>query len=260
MSDVKDHFVGVAGGRVFVREWPGHDAAPPIILLHDSLGCIALWRDFPVAIAAATGRRVIAYDRLGFGRSDAHPGVLSFDFIATEGRDALAAVLQACDVDNFVLCGHSVGGGMALSAAPRYPTRCIGVISMAAQALVEDVTIAGIHAAQATLGPGSDRIERLKKYHGDKTRWVIDAWIETWLHPDFADWSLAPVLPHIKCPVLVMHGEKDEYGSLRHPEMIRELTGGAVEMAVLTNCGHVPYKETPERVLALMGAFLERGV
>ncbi len=260
MPDVHDRFVTVTGGRVFVREWPGRDSAPPIVLLHDSLGCIDLWRDFPAALAAATGRRVIAYDRLGFGRSDPHPGALAFDFIATEGRDALAAVLTACGVDTFILCGHSVGGGMVLSAAPQYPSRCLGVISMAAQALVEDVTVAGIHAAQKTLGPGSDRIERLKKYHGDKTRWVIDAWIESWLHPDFAGWSLAPVLPHIHCPVLVMHGDTDEYGSLRHPEMIRELAGGAVEMVVLTNCGHVPYKEMPDRVLELIGAFLDRGV
>lgn len=243
MSNVSDQFVDVAGGRVFVRTWAGRDAASPIVLLHDSLGCIDLWRDFPAAIAAATGRRVIAYDRLGFGRSDPHPGVLAFDFIVAEGRDALAAVLDTCGVDTFVLCGHSVGGGMALSAAPQYPTRCVGVVSMAAQALVEDVTVAGIHVAQTTLGPGSDRIERLKKYHGDKTRWVIDAWIETWFHPDFAGWSLAPVLPHIKCPVLVMHGDKDEYGSLKHPEMIRELTGGAVEMVVLTNCGSCPIRK-----------------
>ena len=252
--------MNLPGGRVFVREWPGREAAPPLVLLHDSLGCIDLWRDFPAALAEGTGRRVIAYDRLGFGRSDPHPGRLTLDFIAAEGRDGLPAVLTACGVEAFVLCGHSVGGGMALSAAPRFPARCTGVISMAAQAFVEDVTIAGIHTARATLGPGSERVARLARYHGDKTRWVIDAWIESWLHPDFAGWSLAPVLGDVRCPVLAIHGDNDEYGSLRHPDMIRELAAGPVEMAILTNCGHVPYKEMPDRVLDLIRGFLTRGV
>lgn len=260
MTAPLDHHIDVPGGRVFAREWPSAGSAPPIVLLHDSLGCIDLWRDFPAALGAATGRRVIAYDRLGFGRSEAHPGKLALDFIAAEGRDALPVVLQALGVDTFVLCGHSVGGGMALSAAPRSPDRCKGVVSMAAQAFVESVTLEGIYAARATLGPGSDRVERLRKYHGAKTEWVIAAWIETWTQPAFADWSLKPVLPNLRCPVLVMHGDKDEYGSLRHPEMIREFAGGPAELAILTNCGHVPYKEQPARVFDLTAAFLKSGL
>ncbi|MGE3332495.1 MAG: alpha/beta fold hydrolase [Rhodospirillaceae bacterium] len=260
MSAPRDHHIDVPGGRLFAREWLGADAAPPIVLLHDSLGCVDLWRDFPAALAAATGRRVVAYDRLGFGRSDAHPDKLTLDFIAAEGRVALPIVLETLGVETFVLCGHSVGGGMALSAAPNFPDRCKAVIAMAAQAFVENVTLDGIHAARATLGSGSERVERLRKYHGAKTDWVIAAWIETWTRPEFADWSLKPVLPNLRCPGLVMHGDKDEYGSLRHPEMIREFAGGPMELAILTNCGHVPYKERPLRVFELTAAFLKDGL
>jgi pimeloyl-ACP methyl ester carboxylesterase len=260
MSAPRDHRIEVPGGWVFAREWPSAGDAPPIVLLHDSLGCIDLWRDFPGELRMATGRRVIAYDRLGFGRSAAHPGELALDFIASEGRESLPAVLAALDVDRFVLCGHSVGGGMALSAAPYFPERCKSVVSMAAQAFVETVTLEGIAAAQATLGPGSDRIARLRKYHGAKTEWVIAAWIGTWTQPAFAGWSLKPVLPDLRCPVLVLHGDKDEYGSLRHPEMIREFAGGPAELAILTNCGHVPYKEQPARVFELIVAFLKDGL
>jgi len=255
-----DHHIDVPGGRIFAREWPAAAGAPPIVLLHDSLGCIDLWRDFPAELRAATGRRVVAYDRLGFGRSDAHPGKLALDFIAAEGRDGLPSVLEALRIDTFVLCGHSVGGGMALSAAPCFPARCKGIVSMAAQAFVETVTLEGIEAARATLGPGSDRIARLRKYHGAKTEWVIAAWIETWTQPAFAGWSLKPVLPNLRCPVLAMHGDKDEYGSLRHPEMIREFAGGPSELAILTDCGHVPYKEHPARVFELIAAFLKDGL
>lgn len=260
MTVPMDRRIAVPGGQVFVRDWSSDRREPPIILLHDSLGCVDLWRDFPADLAKATGRRVIAYDRLGFGRSDPHPGTLALDFIAAEGRDALAAVLDGLGLDTFILCGHSVGGGMALSAAPLFPSRCRGVVTMAAQTFVESVTVAGIHTARATLGPGSERVERLRKYHGDKTEWVIAAWIESWLHPDFAGWSLEPVLPQVTCPVLAIHGDKDEYGSLRHPEMIRAFAGAAVEVAILTDCGHVPYREQPARVMDLIGTFLERGV
>jgi len=255
-----DHRIAVPGGHLFAREWPGSGDDPPIVLLHESLGCVELWRDFPASLAAATGRRVIAYDRLGFGRSDPHPGLLLPDFIASEAEGGLSAVVDALRLDAFVLCGHSVGGGMALSAAPYFSSRCRAVVSISAQSFLEDVTRAGVRVARETLRPGSDRIERLRKYHGSKAEWVVAAWIETWLHPDLANWSLAPVLPHIRCPVLAMHGDTDEFGSLRHPEMIREMTGGPVEVAILTHCGHMPMREQPARVIGLIAAFLENGL
>lgn len=260
MNTPIDHRIAIAGGHLFAREWAGAGNGPPIVLLHESLGCVELWRDFPASLAAATGRRVIAYDRLGFGRSDPHPSLLLPDFIVREAEGGLSAVVDAFGLDTFVLCGHSVGGGMALSAAPYFASRCRAVVSISAQSLLEDVTRTGVRAARETLKPGSERIERLRKYHGPKTDWVVDAWIDTWLHPDLANWSLAPVLPHIRCPVLAMHGDRDEFGSLRHPEMIREMTGGPVEVAILTNCGHIPMREQPARVLDLIATFLERGL
>ncbi len=117
MTSTEDRLISLPGGRVFVRLWGRPAPKPPILLLHDSLGCIDPWRDFPAALSAATGRQVIAYDRLGFGRSDPHPGVLALDFIAAEGRDTLPVLLEQLRIDTFVLCGHSVGAGMPLSAA-----------------------------------------------------------------------------------------------------------------------------------------------
>ncbi|WP_395457173.1 alpha/beta fold hydrolase [Azospirillum melinis] len=114
---------GAGFGRLYVKDWTPAAAGdlPPILLFHDSLGCVDLWRSFPARLAAATARRVIAYDRLGFGRSDPHPGTLPRDFVAAEARDAVPLLLDSFGIGDFVVCGHSVGGGMAVETAARFP-------------------------------------------------------------------------------------------------------------------------------------------
>lgn len=256
----RDRRVPVPGGTAFVRDWRPHGArGAPIVLLHDSIGCVEMWRDFPAALAAATARRVIAYDRLGFGRSDPYPGKLPPDFIAREGQETLPAVLAALDIGPFVLCGHSVGGGMALAAAAGADTACVAVIAMSAQTFVEDTTLDGVRAAQRAFVPEGPLFARLVKYHGDKTGWALDAWIGTWLDPAFAGWTLAPALARLRRPALVLHGDRDEYGTRAHPEMVARLVPGA-RIVLLETCGHIPYREHPARVLDLAAAFLGDGV
>jgi len=251
-----EHWIETDKGRLFARSWPGAGDAAPVILLHDSLGCVALWRDFPAALAQATGRRVIAYDRLGFGRSDAHPGRLDADFVITEARDGFAAVRVALGIDAFVALGHSVGGGMAVSIAGEYADACRALVTMSAQAFVEDRTLAGIRdAARGFAEPG--QIDRLVRYHGDKAQWVLDAWVETWLSPAFAGWSLDDVLPRVRCPVLAIHGDADEFGSTRHPESIATLSTGPGTARILPGCGHVPHREREGEVAEMIRAFLD---
>jgi len=228
----------------------------PILLFHDSLGCVALWRSFPAALAAATGRRVVAYDRLGFGRSDPHPGHLTLGFVAAEAAN-VPLLCEALGIADFVACGHSVGGGMAVAASAALPNAITAVITAAAQAFVEDRTAAGIRAArEAFAAPG--QIERLARHHGDKARWVLDAWTETWLSPRFADWTLDDDLRRLRCPVLAIHGDRDEYGSRLHPERIGRLSGGPCEVLILDDCGHVPHREKADDVLRAVSVFLRR--
>ncbi len=253
---VEDRRVEGCGGRLFVRLWTPSTTAglAPIVLLHDSLGCVELWRDFPEALCKATGRRVVAYDRLGFGRSDQHPGSLALDFIAGEAQDDFALLRQGLGIDRFILFGHSVGGGMAINCAARFGKACLAVITESAQAFVEDRTVRGIEEARELFrDPG--QVDRLKRYHGEKAPWVLDAWISSWLHPAFAAWSLKSVLPKVQCPALVIHGVDDEYGSPRHPEMIAEMSGAPVQLEIMADTRHVPHREMASVIVEMLGRF-----
>lgn len=254
-----DHWIATEEGRVFARVWAPsdlrRDADAPILLFHDSLGCIELWRDFPEQLAVATGRPVVGYDRLGFGRSDAHTGTLPLSFIRDEGATVVPRLCEALGLNAIIAFGHSVGGGMAIATAAQCQERCVAVVTESAQSYVEDRTRAGLLAARAEFArPG--QLERLERYHGPKARWVLDAWIETWLSPAFAGWSLNDDLRSVRCPVLAIHGDEDEYGSVEHPERIARLTQAPVRAVILEGCGHVPHREQPESVLDEVTRFL----
>ena len=255
---VSDSFIPTLGGQLFVRQWQPEKTTPltPIILLHDSLGSVELWRDFPLKLSVATGRIVIAYDRLGFGRSSAHPGLLQADFIKDEGRTALASVRESLNIGPMILLGHSVGGGMALSAGATYGEEVAGIITLAAQAFVEDRTVAGITEAKTNFA-NPDQVARLARYHGDKARWVLDAWIETWLAPSFADWTLDDDLRQLRSPVLAIHGENDEFGSKAHPERIAARSASRVQAEMIAGGGHMPHKDHTDQVLDLVVTFLK---
>ena len=242
-----------------MRQWTPRDdcsdARASIILFHDSLGCVDLWRDFPQQLASATGLRVVAYDRLGFGRSDPHPGPLPITFIHDEAREIVPRLRAELGCDQMVLFGHSVGGGMAIATAAHLAESCIGVITESAQSFVEDKTRSGIRTAQADFEQPA-RFERLARYHGEKARWVLDSWIETWLSPAFTDWSLDEYLRDVHCPTLALHGDRDEFGSRRHAERIAHLTQGPSRAVIFEDCGHVPHREQMGRVLSEVAAFL----
>jgi pimeloyl-ACP methyl ester carboxylesterase len=144
---------------------------------------------------------------------------------------------------------------MAAATAAARPDLCEAVVTVAAQAFVEDRTIAGIEAAKAAFA-APEQFSRLTRYHGENARWVLDAWTETWLSSAFAGWRLDDDLRALRCPLLAIHGDADEYGSAAHPERISALAGGGGAMAMIENCGHVPHREHPQQVIALVQRFL----
>jgi pimeloyl-ACP methyl ester carboxylesterase len=258
-----DHFIfHNSNKKIFAREWkPIHvkdeQERVPIILLHDSLGCVELWRDFPARLSSQSARRVIAYDRLGFGLSDSRMDAIPLSFIQDEAEYILPRILEHFNMEKFIIFGHSVGGGMAIHCAHRFPRQCAGLITESAQTFLEDRTIQGILDAKKSFG-GVKQFQRLTKYHGDKAQWVLDSWTESWLHPTFAQWSLETVLKDIHCPVLAVHGENDEFGSVKHPKMIENLVKSPYRsINILENCGHVPHREKPEIVLQAVCSFLD---
>lgn len=254
-----DLWVVHSRGRLFTRSWQPPDPAAarghPIVLFHDSLGCVALWRDLPARLARATGRRVVAYDRLGFGRSDPLRARPSTDFVREEATEILPALREQLDLPGFVALGHSVGGAMAVHGAAEAGAACEALVTVAAQAFVEARTLDGLRAAQAQFQDPVQR-ERLARHHGERADWVLDAWLGRWLDPAYAGWSLAEVLPRVGCRTLVVHGEHDEYGSTRHPETIGALCGGPARVEILPGVGHVPHREHPARLAALVADFL----
>ncbi|PVE23559.1 alpha/beta hydrolase [Microvirga sp. KLBC 81] len=248
--------ISLEEGRLFAKTWTQEGDAPdriaPILLFHDSLGCIDLWRSFPKHLAATTRRRVIAYDRLGFGRSDPYPGKLGSDFIRREAQHIVPQLCAQIGIAEFIACGHSVGGGMAVETAAYFQARCRALVTIAAQAFVEDRTLDGIRIAQGSFQDPAN-LARLAKYHGDKAAWAVSAWIETWLSPEFAHWTLDAALAAVHCPVLAVHGEQDEYGTSEHPKRIAAGRGTA---HILPNTGHVPHREREEFLIDTIQQFL----
>lgn len=242
-------------GRLFLRLWPMPGDRAPILLFHDSLGSVELWRSFPAHLAQRTGRGIIAYDRLGFGRSDPRDALPGPDFVADEARRIVPLICRHLGLTRFIACGHSVGGGMAIETAAQEPERCIALITIAAQAQNEAKTKAGVRQARedfrdpAVLG-------RLHRYHGEKSRWVVDAWTENWLSDAFADWSLSQTIARVPCPTLALHGELDEYGSIENAAQIARAPQG--RMKILTGVGHVPHRDNQALLLDEITAFLRQ--
>lgn len=251
-------WIEVTGGRLHAKIWTPMTSAEdktPIVLFHDSLGCVTLWRDFPAELSTRTGRRVIAYDRLGFGQSSVYPDRWHAGFIQDEAARFFPQVREQLGISHFIALGYSVGGIMAACCAAMFPVECEALITQSAPACVDERMIEGLLAAkQAFSEPG--QIERLAKYHGEKAAWVLSAWIDMWLSPAFTGWRIEQVATGISCPLLVIHGDQDEYGSLEHPQRLAALTTGKSELLILENCRHMPHREHPETVLEAIARFL----
>jgi len=225
--------------------------------LHDSLGSTELWRDFPAALAEATNCGSLVYDRQGYGKSSPFTSRSRPVTYLEQEADVLEQVLAACHITEAVLFGHSDGGSIVLLAAAKYPARVQGVVTEGAHIFVEDVTLAGIRTAveayQTTNLPS-----RLQKYHGDKTDALFQAWTETWLRDEYRTWNIEAFLRRITCPVLVIQGEQDEYGTLAQVEGIVQQVAGEAHQLLLPGIGHTPHREAREAVLAQTAAFLNQ--
>ena len=257
-THISDRFVEVPGGQVFVRSWLPEVIRSdiPMLLLHDSLGSVAQWRSFPQQLAEHLQRPVIAYDRLGFGQSTPRQALPSYDFITEEADVIFPALCQSLAIQQCCLVGHSVGGAMAIAIAALHANQCKAVITLAAPVEIHDRLVEGIEEAKQFFAH-TESFNKLRKWHGDKTRWVLDAWTETWLSDEFSSWTIYPYLPRITSPVLAMHGDSDEYGPASLSVRIAEGIKGRGQQATIAQCGHIPHAEQTEAVLNLIATFLE---
>jgi len=252
--------VEAAGKRLLVVRLYPEDVDPkdaPLIFLHEGLGSIAQWKAFPEAVVRATGRPALIYDRLGFGGSE--PLILPRpdDYLWQEATDALPELLEVCGVERPIMVGHSDGGTIALLYALSFPERPLASITLAAHVYVEEVTLAGIREA-AEAWETTDLPKRLAKYHKEKTELVFRGWTETWLRPSFSDWHVAERLSAITCPLLVIQGEGDQYGTARQVETIVAQSSGPATPLIIPDCGHSPHLEQPDATVEAIAGFLAK--
>lgn len=254
---VTDVRLDLVGGEVFARRIstaePAGNGPQTLVFLHEGLGCIDMWKDAPARLCRMTGLPGLLYDRYGHGRSAAMTGQRRTDYLEREACDVLPQVLESCGVSDPVLIGHSDGGSIALLFASSFPTRA--VVAEAAHVLVEDLTTAGIRNAVAEWSD-TDLSAWLTRYHGEKTEALFFAWADTWLSEEFSSWNIEPCFPHIACPVLVVQGEDDEYGTTRQVDAIVDGVAGPARPLIVPACGHAPHAEAPDRVLPAIAAFI----
>ena len=231
---------------------------PTLVFLHEALGSIGQWKDFPDALVAATGLPGLVYDRQGHGRSEPLAAPLTLprplDYHHREAEQVLPALLDAAGIERAVLIGHSDGGTIALLAAAALPQRIAAVVSEAAHVFVEEISLQGIRDAYAAWQKGG--LKGLERYHGDKTSALVRAWAETWLDTAFRDWSTEAELAGVTCPLLAIQGVDDQYGS---PEQVARICAGAAgpaEPLLLPDCGHEPHSEQRDWVLRAICDFL----
>ncbi len=241
--------VTVAGRRLEAVELAGDAALRPLVLLHEGLGSVGLWRDFPRALQVATGRRVIAFSRFGHGHSEPPPRPRTPAFFHEEALDVLPMVLAQLDVAEPLLVGHSDGASIALIHAGRHPVA--GIALLAPHVIVEDITVAAIREARLAFDDGSLR-RRMARHHDDPEA-AFNGWCDVWLDPAFRDWSLETDAARVSCPTLLIQGEADPYGTLEQLERIEARVRGPLQRLVVPG-GHSPHLEARDRVVdALVG-------
>jgi pimeloyl-ACP methyl ester carboxylesterase len=233
---------------------PPPEAAPTLVLLHEGLGCVAMWRDFPERLAAATGCGVLVYSRPGYGTSDAAPPPWPLTYMHEHADHALGAVLDHWGIDKAVLVGHSDGASIAAiyAGATRDP-RLLALVLLAPHFFVEEISVRSIAEAAEAFGT-TDLRARLQRYHGDNVDCAFWGWNRAWLDPGFRTWNIEEYLPKIEVPVLVIQGEDDEYGTRRQVEAAERLAGARV--AMLADCGHAPFRDRPDATLTQAADFI----
>lgn len=257
MNQLKEtRTIKISNGEIAMLHIGNFPGRPTIVFLHDSLGCIQLWRDFPNKLCEETQCNLLVYDRLGYGKSGSFTNTSrKNDYLEIEA-DVLSLLLQQQKINDAILFGHSDGGSIALIAAAKYPSQVKGAITEGAHIFVEEITLNGIRQAVESYRR-TDMKERLEKYHGDKTDAVFSAWTGTWLSKEFKDWNIENFLPRIECPVLVIQGEKDEYGSLEQVTGIMLQVSGAANKLIIPSVGHTPHKDACEEVLRNAVVFID---
>jgi pimeloyl-ACP methyl ester carboxylesterase len=250
----------VAGGHRLEMQWvrprqPAGAHRPVLVFLHEGLGSVALWKDFPRRVVEATGCSALVYSRYGYGQSEPLAAPHAVDYMHREALQVLPDLLGKLAISEPILIGHSDGASIALihAGAAQWPVR--GLVAMAPHVFVEDITIESIAQARVAFDT-SDMPRKLGRYHADVNS-AFRGWNDIWLHPAFRAWNIEESLPGIACPILLIQGQDDRYGSMAQIEAIERQVRGPVRTLRLPGCGHSPYVDQPEQTLQGIATFVE---
>jgi pimeloyl-ACP methyl ester carboxylesterase len=230
--------------------------APTLVFLHEGLGSVSMWRDFPKRVVEATGDGALVYSRAGYGDSDPVDLPRTVHFMHDEALITLPKVLDAMSIREAILIGHSDGGSIALiHAGGTKDARVRGLILEAPHVFVEEHGLRRISAIAEEYRNGDLR-RRLKRHHGRNVDCAFWGWNSVWLDPEFRSWNIEEYLPKIRVPVLVIQGEDDSYGTLRQVEAIEKRCSGPVTTVILEDCGHSPHVDQPATTLEAIVEFV----
>ncbi len=250
----------IIGGRRIEAAWhgPAPDAAPTFVLLHEGLGCVAMWRDFPAQLAECTGYGVLVYSRPGYGKSDPVPLPRPLTYMHDEAFEILPAVLDQAKIKKAVLLGHSDGASIAtIYTGSHQDSRVRALVLMAPHFFCEDISVRSIAAAKEAY-ENTDLRARLARYHGDNVDVAFWGWNQAWLHPDFRHWNIAEFLPTVRVPMLIIQGHEDQYGTAAQIDLAHTEANCPVEVLYLERCRHSPQVDQPETALRAIAEFSQR--
>jgi pimeloyl-ACP methyl ester carboxylesterase len=230
---------------------------PEILMLHEGLGSVSMWRDFPQQLNRTLGSRVVAYSRRGFGRSEPRAAPYDVRFMHDEALENLPVLREALAIARPVLLGHSTGASMSLihAGANRWPVA--GIVAMAPITFIEMSNLGSIERAREIWNT-TDWRAKLARHHDDVDM-AWSGWNDTWLDPRFRDWTIEEDVKGVACPILAILGRDDEYSTPAQVDYVRRLATGAprFDFLLLEECGHAPHRDQPDSVLRAVGRFLE---
>lgn len=229
-------------------------SAPELVFLHEGLGSVSHWKDFPARVAAATGCGATVYSRYGSGQSDVLAEPRPVSYMHDEALKALSDLLARLEIKNPILVGHSDGASIAIIYAGAHDA-LRGLVLLAPHVFVEDLSVASIADAKVSFET-TNLPEKLARHHRDAVR-TFWGWNNIWLHPEFRSWNIEEYLPRITCPVLVIQGLEDQYGTMKQVEAISAQCAGPVETLLLPDCRHSPQRDQPEGTLEAIAKFVQ---
>lgn len=241
-------------------EYRLHGPAPgqslTLVFLHEGLGCVSMWKDFPEQLSQKTGCSALVYSRFGYGKSDPCELPRKTDFMHQEGLDVLPRIIEQAGIREHILIGHSDGGSIALIYAGGVrPASLKGVVSIAAHVFCEQVTVNSIRSTKAEWENGTLK-EKLYRYHRENTKIAFKGWNDVWLEPSFMEWNIEEFLSKIEVPVLAVQGADDPYGSRTQVDSIVTNCSGPARSLLMPGCGHAPHIEKKSAILGAISDFI----